>query len=143
MVKNLAARQEIWGLIPGSGRSPGVGNGNPLQYSCLENPMDRGDWRAMVHRVTKSQTQLRQLSTYTRHIYDFKIFNSIKPYAGTNKITPTSVFPGSFIVSFYRSNNTYLYLIYPFKDILYMIITVGNTSLGCTMYRDVLCDSLI
>ena len=54
--------------------------------------MDRGDWRAMVQRVTKSQTQLRQLSMYTRHIYDFKIFNSIKPYAGTNKITPTSVF---------------------------------------------------
>ena len=40
--------------IPGWGRSPG-GNGNPLQYSCLENPMDRGAWRATVHRVTKSQ----------------------------------------------------------------------------------------
>ena len=37
------------GLIPGSGRSPGEGNGNPLQYSCLENPMDRGPWRARVH----------------------------------------------------------------------------------------------
>ena len=37
------------GLIPGSGRSPGKGNGNPLQYSCLENPMDRGAWRATVH----------------------------------------------------------------------------------------------
>ena len=43
-------------LIPGSGRSPGVGNGNPLQYSCLENPMDRGAWRAKVHRVTESDT---------------------------------------------------------------------------------------
>ena len=40
------------GLIPGLGRSPGEGNGNPLQYSCLENPMDRGAWRAMVHGVT-------------------------------------------------------------------------------------------
>ena len=39
------------GLIPGSGRSPGGGHGNPLQYSCLENPMDRGAWRATVHRV--------------------------------------------------------------------------------------------
>ena len=39
--------------IPGSGRSPGVGNGNPLQYSCLGNPMDRGAWRATVHGVTK------------------------------------------------------------------------------------------
>ena len=41
--------------IPGWGRSPGGGHGNPLQYSCLENPMDRGAWRATVHRVTESQ----------------------------------------------------------------------------------------
>ena len=41
-------------LIPGSGRSPGGGNGNPLQYSCLENPMDGGDWLATVHGVSKS-----------------------------------------------------------------------------------------
>ena len=42
------------GLIPGLGRSPGEGNGNPLQYSCLENPLDRGSWRAKVHGVAKS-----------------------------------------------------------------------------------------
>ena len=41
------------GSIPGSGRSPGEGNGNPLQYSCLENPMDRGAWQAIVHGVTR------------------------------------------------------------------------------------------
>ena len=46
------------GSIPGSGRSPGVGNGNLLQYSCLENYMDRGSWSATVHRVTKSGTQI-------------------------------------------------------------------------------------
>ena len=46
------------GLILGSGRSPGEGNGNPLQYSCLENPMDRGAWRATVHEVTKNRTRL-------------------------------------------------------------------------------------
>ena len=46
------------GSIPGSGRSPGAGNGNPLQYSCLENPMDRGAWWATVHGVAKSQIQL-------------------------------------------------------------------------------------
>ena len=46
------------GLIPGSGRSAGEGNGNPFQHSCLENPMDRGAWRATVHGVAKSQTQL-------------------------------------------------------------------------------------
>ena len=44
------------GLIPGLGRSPGDGNGNPLQYSCLGNPMDRGAWRATVHGVEKSRT---------------------------------------------------------------------------------------
>ena len=44
------------GAIPGSGRSPGGGNGNPLQYSCLGNPMDRGAWRATVHRVAGSDT---------------------------------------------------------------------------------------
>ena len=44
------------GSIPGLGISPGEGNGNPLQYSCLENPMDRGAWQATVHRVTKSHT---------------------------------------------------------------------------------------
>ena len=42
--------------IPGSGRSPGGGHGNPLQYSCLENPMDRGAWQATVHRVAKSRS---------------------------------------------------------------------------------------
>ena len=46
------------GSIPGSGRTPGERNGNPLQYSCLENPMDRGAQWATVHRVTKSRTQL-------------------------------------------------------------------------------------
>ena len=50
--------------IPGSGRSPGGGHGNPLQYSCLENPMDRGAWQAAVHGVTKSQTRLKRLSTH-------------------------------------------------------------------------------
>ena len=51
------------GSIPGSG-SPGVGNGNPLRYSCLENPMNRGVWCAIVHRVTRSQTQLKRLSMH-------------------------------------------------------------------------------
>ena len=50
------------GSIPGMGRSPGGGHGNPLQCSCLENPMDRGSWWATVHRVVKSQTRLKRLS---------------------------------------------------------------------------------
>ena len=57
VVKNLPANAgdvRDTGLIPESGRSPGGGHGNPLQYSCLENPMDRGAWQAIVHRVPKS-----------------------------------------------------------------------------------------
>ena len=62
MVKNLPAKARDVrdaGSIPGSGRSPGEGNGNPLQYSFLENPMDRGAWQATVHSVVKSLTQLK------------------------------------------------------------------------------------
>ena len=58
VVKNLPANAGDMGLIPGLGRSPGEGNGNPLQYSCLGNPMDREAWRAAVPGVTKSQTRL-------------------------------------------------------------------------------------
>ena len=53
------------GSIPGLGRSPGGGYGNPLQYSGLENPMDRGAWQAMVHRIAKSQTQLKRFSMHS------------------------------------------------------------------------------
>ena len=52
------------GLIPGLGRSPGEGNGNLLQYSCLGNPMDRGVWETIVHGIAKSWTQLKQLSMH-------------------------------------------------------------------------------
>ena len=71
VVKNLSANAGDAGgvgLIPGSGRSPGGGKGNPLQNSCLENPMDRGAWWATVHSVAKSWTWLKQLST-AQHIY--------------------------------------------------------------------------
>ena len=67
MVKNPPANAGDMGdigLIPGSGRSPGGGPGNPLQYSCLENPMGRGVEEATVHGVTQSQTWLKQLSTH-------------------------------------------------------------------------------
>ena len=60
------------GSIPGKGRFPGEGNGNPLQYYCLENPMDRGAWQATVHGVAKSWTRLT----------DFTFFLSIVPYWG-------------------------------------------------------------
>ena len=59
VVKNMPATEgdvRDVGSIPGLGRSPGEGHDNPLHYSCLENPMDRGAWRATVHRVAQSQT---------------------------------------------------------------------------------------
>ena len=65
VVKNLLASAGDtgdWGLSSGSGRSPAEGNGSPLQYPCLENPMDGEAWQATVHRVAKTQTQL---STYS------------------------------------------------------------------------------
>ena len=62
MVKNLptnAGDTREMGLVSGSGISPGGGRDNPHQYSCLENPMDRGAWQATVHRVTKSRIRLK------------------------------------------------------------------------------------
>ena len=60
VVKNPSANAGDVGLIPGSGRSPGEGNGNPLQYSYLGNPMDRGAWQAIVHGVAKTWTGLSE-----------------------------------------------------------------------------------
>ena len=73
VVKNLpanAADLKDMGSIPGSGRFSGEGNGNPLQYSCLENPTDREAWQATVHVVTKSRTLLKRLSTHTREVHE-------------------------------------------------------------------------
>ena len=58
VIKNLPANAGDVGSVPGSGRSPGGGHGNPLPYSCLENPMGRGAWQAMVHGVGKGSEQL-------------------------------------------------------------------------------------
>ena len=64
MVKNPPDNAGDMSSIPGLGRSPLGGQGNPLQNSCLENPMDGEAWRATVHRVAKSETRLKQLSTH-------------------------------------------------------------------------------
>ena len=74
LVKNLPANagdRRDEGSNPVSGRSPGGGTGNPLQYSCLGNPMDRGAWWATAHEIAKSWTQL-SAHTYTMKIYDRK-----------------------------------------------------------------------
>ena len=65
MVKHLAYNAGDLGSIPGSGRSSGKGNGNPLQYSCLENPMDGEAWWTTVHGVSKSGTQLSDFTHFT------------------------------------------------------------------------------
>ena len=75
-VKNSPASAGETSLIHWLARSPGGGHGNPLQYSCLENSMDRGAWQATVHGVTKSQTRLKRLSMYA-----------------TNKMIPNMVSP--------------------------------------------------
>ena len=66
------------GLIPGSGRSPGEANGNPLQYSCLETSMDRGAWQATAHGITKSRTQLSKMNSENKITTSFlkKLFFS-------------------------------------------------------------------
>ena len=71
VVKNLPANagdMRDAGSIPGWGRSPGGGHDNPLQYSCLENPMDRGAWWATVHGIAQSRTRLKQLSTHACNV---------------------------------------------------------------------------
>ena len=64
--------------IPVSGRCPGGGNGNPLQYSCLEHPMNRGAWQATVLRITKSQTQLKQLNMHNTTNPQLTLFSMVK-----------------------------------------------------------------
>ena len=69
MVKNLSASvgdPRDAGSVPGLGRSRRIGDGNPLQYTCLRNPMDKGDWQLIVHRVAKRWTRLKQSSTHAR-----------------------------------------------------------------------------
>ena len=81
--KKLACQCSRHGFNPGSGRSPGEGNGNPLQYSCLENPMHRGAWRATIHGVTKvwdmtwvtEQQQQRQVWDLGRIKADSEVFS--------------------------------------------------------------------
>ena len=83
MVKNLPANAgdvRDTGSVPGSGRAPGGGHGNPFQYSCLENPMVRGTWHATVHSVVKSWTRLNDLAQHTATIKALKATIVIKPF---------------------------------------------------------------
>ena len=81
MIKNPPANEGYirdTDSIPELGRSPGGGHSNPLQYSCPENPLDRGHWQATVHRVAKSQTWLKQFSMHTHTHIRIYLFNTHK-----------------------------------------------------------------
>ena len=83
MAENLPANAGDVSLISGLGRSPGEGNGYSLQYSCLGNPTDRGVWRAPVHGVTKSQTQLSMHTCNALYVSEFIRLNSVPWYIHT------------------------------------------------------------
>ena len=83
LVQPFQASAGDTGSIPESGRSPGGGHGNPLQYSYLENFMDRGAWQATVHGVAKSQTRLKRLSTHTHKLclqFFLPLYWAVKAY---------------------------------------------------------------
>ena len=83
VVKNLPADAgdiRDAGSVPSLGRSPGEGQGNPLQYSCLDNPTDRGAWWAIVHRVAKSRTQLKWLNTHLLLFSHLVVSDSLWPH---------------------------------------------------------------
>ena len=96
LVKNLPAHPgdvEDAGSVPGSGRSPGEGNGNPLQYSCLGNPPDRGAWQAItVHGVAKSQTRLSTRTHTSRKnrvaLQPFKLYCKWRALTSDNRFSP-------------------------------------------------------
>ena len=91
VVKNPPANTGNAGLIPGSGRFPGEGNGNPLQYYCLENPMDRGVWWAIAHGVTKESDTTLLLNNNNAgwqfaSISVSRLFHALKNYQGLQRV---------------------------------------------------------
>ena len=90
--------------IPGLGRSPGGGHSNPLQYSCLGNPMDRGAWRATVHRVAKIHTWLKWLSTHNEGKLDKLNYVEINNFQSSNRIN----WKGNPLSNRWYLQNTYL-----------------------------------
>ena len=94
-LKRLPAMLENWvrslGSVPGSGRSPGEGNGNPLQYSCLENSMDRGAWRATVYGVSKSWTRLSDFTSLHFTSLHSTLLHSASASLPSHSIPPVSL----------------------------------------------------
>ena len=109
------------GSIPGTGSSPAGGHGNPLQYSCLENPMDRGAWWATVHRVTKSWARLKQLGTHARVLFYFLCFYLI-------------IYTGDFAYQNLESCLSYSFSLPPTHCVdvlLFLSLVLFDRHLGC------------
>ena len=109
VVKNLPASAgdiRDLSLIPGWRSSSKKGNGYPLQYSCLEHPMDRGAWRAAVHRVTKSQTRLKQLSMHTHTYLNIPVKRAILKLL--ENIHKSNSSKGIFYINFMRFLKEYM-----------------------------------
>ena len=112
-VKTSASNARDLGLIPGLGRFPGEGNGNPLQYSCLENPMDGGAWQATVHGVAKSQTRLSDFTSLTWHIGSWFSNQWLNPYPLQWKLGVLTTVPpggGLIFINFKKSNHASLFI---------------------------------
>ena len=120
-------------LIPGMGRSSGKGHGNPFQHSCLENPMDRGAWQATVHRVTKSWTQLKQLSMYVGTQTIFKSLSSLRKKKDKIRIfnfVPLFSYCLLFLPTFLKRDLLLLILL-PYFHLLKYYCTVASASIFC------------
>ena len=99
VVKNLPASTgdvKDAGLIPGLGRPPGKGNGNPLQYYCLENPVDRVTWQAIIHGISKIWTRLEWLGTWARTSWVISLSYQVSTSLSKKWELKTSKFPPSF-----------------------------------------------
>ena len=115
VVKNLPAKAEDIRdvcLIPGLGRYSGGGHGNPLQYSCLENPMDRGAWQARVHRVTKNRTWLKWLST---HVHIWNLEKSYESERESHSIVSDSLRPHGYTVCRILQTRILEWVVVPFS----------------------------
>ena len=111
------------GSIPGLGRSPGEGNGNPLQYSCLENPMDRGAWWATVHGIAKSRTRLSVFtSLHFTSVYSYHRFL-------ISSASVRSLPFLSFIVPIFALNIPLVSLIFLKRSLVFPILLFLSTSL--------------
>ena len=123
MVKNLPANAgdvRDLGSIPGSGRSSGGGHGNPLQYTCLENPRDRGAWRATVHRVAKSRhdcSDLAHMHAQLFHILDLEDLGFLTDLKGSKYVFRLARIQFLKIVSFllfFRIRTIFIYYSHTF-----------------------------